>query len=68
MHLQAEGWSSEDKAKVKMVFAGHLNESDSQSGIDRKEIKEGILALKKAGGISADALKDLEEYMMMLAR
>jgi hypothetical protein len=68
MRLEAKDWSREDKEKVKLVFAGHLRESGSQVGIDKKEIKEGIAALKRAGGISSEHLKDLEQYMMNLAR
>ena len=66
--MSARGWNEYDRDKVKMVFYGHLHESDSQAGIDRKEIKEGIKVLKKNGGISGERLKELEKFMMKLAR
>jgi hypothetical protein len=67
-HLSAAGWNQSDREKVKMVFAGHLYESDSQAGIDKKEIIEGITVLKKTTDISDERLNRLEEYMNSLAR
>lgn len=66
--LSADNWSQGDREKVKMVFAGHLYEEDSQAGIDRKEIEEGIAVLRKTTDISDDRLDELEEYMKSLAR
>jgi len=67
-HIEAGDWSDEDKDLVKMVFAASLNESDSQSGIDRKEIEEGINVLKKSGKISSEKLEDLKQHMLECAR
>ncbi|HRY30851.1 MAG TPA: hypothetical protein P5328_00435 [Candidatus Paceibacterota bacterium] len=67
-HLSARNWSSADRDKVKMAFAGHLDESNSESGIDKKEIKQGIEILRKTSNISDDRLKDLEDHMNSLAK
>lgn len=67
-HIEAGDWSDEDKNLVKMVFAGSLNESDSQAGIDRKEIEEGINVLKKSGKISSTRLEDLKKHMLDCTR
>jgi len=67
-HLEANDWSHEHKELVKMVFAGSLNESDSQSGIDKKEIEEGINVLKKSGKISSARLEDLKKHMLDCAK
>lgn len=65
-HLSFHDWSSEDRELVKEVFDGHLNESSSQSGIDKDEIERGIKILKKSGKISNTRLDDLEQYMISL--
>ncbi len=67
-HLSARGWSEYDREKVKMVFAGDLNEPGHQSGIDKKEIELGIETLRKNTDISDERLKDLKEFMMSLAK
>jgi len=67
-HIEAGDWSDEDKDLVKMVFAGSLNESDSQAGIDKKEIEEGINVLKKSGKISSSRLEDLKKHMLDCAK
>jgi len=67
-HIEAGDWSDEDKNLVKMVFAGSLNESDSQAGIDKKEIEEGINVLKKSGKISSSRLEDLKKHMLDCAK
>lgn len=64
MHLEANGWSHEDKEKVKMVFDGDLNEDGSQAGIDKKEIEEGINVLKHSGHFSDSRLDDLKKHML----
>lgn len=65
-HLSHNNWSDSDRARVKMVFAGHLEESGSDAGIDKKEIEEGIKTLKKTREISDERLEDLRQYMMNL--
>jgi hypothetical protein len=67
-HLEANDWTHEHKELVKMVFAGSLNESDSQSGIDKTEIENGINILKKSGKISSSKLEDLKKHMLDCAR
>jgi hypothetical protein len=64
MHLEANDWSYEHKELVKMVFAGSLNETGSQSGIDKQEIESGISVLKKSGKISSTRLDDLKKTML----
>ncbi len=67
-HIEANDWSHEDKELVKIVFSGSLNESDSQAGIDKKEIEEGISVLKKSGKISSSKLEDLKQHMLDCTR
>jgi hypothetical protein len=66
--LYGRGWNQKDRKDVKQVFAGHLEEGGSQSGIDKSEIEKGIEILDKTTDISKERLEFLKSEMIKYAK